>query len=55
MSIIGPQMADTIQLLDFLSGIKVTIKLTGHSAIGHIFTVQILDVSGNQMRTVLRL
>ena len=55
MSIIGLGYLITIQLLDFLSTIKVTIQLTDHSAIGHIFTIQILDVSSNQMPTVLRL
>ena len=43
----------TIQLSDFLSAIQVTIQLTDHSAIEHIFPIRIPDVSGNQMPTVL--
>ena len=38
--------------IDFLFAIQVTIQLTDHSAIGHIFTIWILDVSGNWMLTV---
>ena len=52
MSIIGPQYQITIQLPDFLSAIQVTIQLTDHWATGHIFTIWILDVSGNRTPTV---
>ena len=42
MSIIGQQII-TIQLTNFLSIIQVTIQLTDHTAIGHIFTILVPD------------
>ena len=43
----------TIQLLDFLSAIQVTIQLTNHLAIRHDLTIWLPDTSGNRMSTVL--
>ena len=42
----------TIQLPDFLSAIQFTIQLNDHSAIEHIFTIWMPEVSGNWMPTV---
>ena len=42
----------TIQLPDFLSAIQAFIQLMDLSAIRHIFTLRILDMSGNWMPTV---
>ena len=44
----------TIQLLDFLSTIQVTIQLTDHSAIKLLWAIWLLDVSDNQMPTVVQ-
>ena len=38
----------TILLPDFLYAIQITIQLTGHSAIKHILTICVLDVSCNR-------
>ena len=42
----------TILLPDFLYAIQITIQLTGHSAIKHILTICVLDVSCNRITTV---
>ena len=52
ISIVGPLI--TIQLPDFLSAIQVTIQLTDHLDIKHIFTIWIPDVFGNQMSNVFK-
>ena len=44
----------TIQSSYFLSAIHVTVQLMDHLAIRHIFTIQILDVSGNRKPTVFQ-
>ena len=53
MSIIGPQIPNYHSVTGLLSTIQITIQLLDDSAIGHIFTISKLDVSGNQMPTVL--
>ena len=43
----------TIQLLDFLSVIQVTIQLTDHFAIGLLMDIWLSDLSDNRMPTVV--
>ena len=52
---IGTQIHNYHSVTGLSSTIQVTIQLTNHSSIGHIFTIGRPDMSGNWMRTVFQI